>query len=67
MIERKLNQIKEEFTGFTPPKGFAGGCQKSFINGFCVHLSPVGIVGKIEENCDHYDTCRKGYKFRYNA
>jgi len=66
MINWKLDQIREEFKHFTPPSAFAGGCMKSSVIGFCVQLRPDGKVGKIEENCENYETCKKGYKFQYN-
>jgi hypothetical protein len=68
MIERKLNQIREEFEGFVPPCSFSGGCKKSdTVNGFCVQLKSDGTIGKIEENCQNYESCIKGYKYRYNV
>lgn len=67
LLERKLKQIREEFDGFIPPVGFAGGCMKSTLLEFCVQLRPDGTIGKIEENCDHFDGCKKGYKYHYHA
>ena len=68
MIDWKLKKIKEEFLGFRPPAAFAGGCMKSsLISGFCAHLRPDGSIGKIEENCENYESCKKGYRYRYNV
>ena len=66
MIEWKLKQIREEFNDFKPPESFAGGCMKSSIHGFCVQLRSDGKIGRIEENCESYEICKKGYKYKYN-
>lgn len=66
MTDWRLTQIIEEFNDFKPPNNFGGGCRKSTsIIGFCVHFRSNGSIGKIEENCEAYESCKKGYKYNY--
>lgn len=64
MTKYQRETIQREFEGWTPPECFAGGCKKSGIYGFCVHLKHNGQIHRIEEGCANYDKC-KGKNFKY--
>jgi len=66
MTEHQKKALLEEAKKTRLPSSFAGGCKKSSIEGFCVHLRPNGTVGKIEEGCPYLGICN-GKNFKYNV
>ena len=56
--------LVEWFKDFEPPKHFKGGCMKSKLKKYCYRIKPNGELGKITENCEHWQGC-DGHRYDY--
>ncbi len=67
MTGEQKRALIREFTNFTPPAEFAGGCHKSAaIPGFCAHFRFDGKLGRIEQGCRSLSSC-EGFNYKFNV
>gem|GEM_PF-5706110 len=62
--------LVEWFKDFEPPEHFKGGCMKAQshkrlslpLKKYCYRIRPDGSLGKITENCEHWQGC-SGHRY----